>query len=117
VVCSFYVSLHLTQQKHKKMTKKITLATVKSFIRKNSGSLSINVCSAFDGMLDGCTSQHAGFVTAQPETKNVDMTMGIKGAWFVGSSRDYFTAFENDTLVGYEVYNSCGRFIIATAKN
>jgi hypothetical protein len=42
--------------------------------------------------------------------------MGIKGAWFVGQSRDYFDAFENDNFIGYKVYNSCGSFYLAINK-
>lgn len=104
-------------------TKKITLATVKSFINKNRANLFINVKSSFDGMTDGIESLHAGFVPAKADgTKAINPTdygnntQGIEGVWFVGDSRDYFTAFENETLIGYEVTNSCGRFIVAIAK-
>lgn len=104
--------------------KKITLATVKSFIKKNEGNLYINVKSSFDGMIDGCASQHDGFVKAEKDnTQSLnsdyhDRTQGIKGAWFVGSSRDYFKPFDNigGDMTGIEVSNSCGHFILAIYK-
>lgn len=102
--------------------KKITLTTVKSFIKNNRENLLINVKSSFDGMTDCCESQHEGFKKAEPDktqSLNSDYhkaTQGIKGAWFVGSSRDYFNHYETDTLIGIEVYNSCGTFILAIEK-
>lgn len=97
-------------------TKKITLATVKSFINKNANSLYINVKSSFDEMTDCCESRNDGFGKAISETEMIENTMGVCGSWFVGSSRDYFNAFENETLTGIEVYNSCGHFVIAVQK-
>jgi hypothetical protein len=101
------------------ITKKITLSTVKSFIKKNRENLFINVKRAFDGMTDGCESLHEGFVKAQDDktqSLNSDYrncTQGIKGAWFVGSSRDYFTAYNSGNLTGFEISNCCGTFILA----
>jgi hypothetical protein len=97
---------------------KITLNTIKSFIRKNP-HLYINTKSTFDGMVDGvrdCETQ--GFTLAQTpdEGRNHKNTLGVQGAWFVFGSRDYFTAYEDDQYTGYEVYNCCGKFILATAK-
>lgn len=96
--------------------KKITLATVKSFIKKNSDKLYINVKSSFDGMTDCCESRYNGFVKAVATAEHPDHKQGVEGAWFVGSSRDYFKAFENAELTGIEVYNSCGHFVLAIAK-
>lgn len=98
-------------------TSKITLATVKSFIKNNNGKLFINVKSSFDGMIDGCETRHDGFTAAVYENDcNAKYTLGIKNAWFVGSSRDYFETFENEIFTGIEVSNSCGCFILATKK-
>jgi hypothetical protein len=97
-------------------TKKITLATVKSFIKKNNGKLFINVKSSFDGMIDGCRSQYNGFLKAETDAKMVDCTLGIQGAWFVGDSRDWFKPYQDDMFTGIEVSNSCGRFIIAVTQ-
>lgn len=99
-------------------TKKITMATVKSFVRKNSGNLFINVKSSFDGMTDCCESLYDGFVKAQQDTDHPSHTLGIKGAWFVGDSRDYFQPYDNiaGDMTGIEVSNSCGHFILAIIK-
>ena len=98
--------------------KKITKATVKSFIRKNANNLYINVKSSFDGMTDCCESLHNGFVKAkkEPQATCMENSMGIAGAWFVGNSGDWFSAFENDNLTGIEVSNCCGHFILAIEK-
>lgn len=95
--------------------KKITLATVKAFVKKNDGKIFVNVKSAFNGMTDGVDSVNSGFKQAQTD-KNLDHTLGIEGAWFVGQSRDYFSRYENNTFVGYDIYNCCGRFILAVTK-
>lgn len=95
--------------------KKITLATLKSFIRRNEGKLFVNVKSSFDGMVDGCEPQHGGFQAQRPASHSKN-TLGIAGVWLVGSSRDYFTAFDNGDFEGIEVSNCCGRFIVATSK-
>ncbi len=101
--------------------KKPTMSTVKSFIKKNFDQLYINVKSSFDGMTDGCECRHDGFTKVQrDETKSLDSdyhkaTQGIKGAWFVGSSRDYIQHYRNigGDMIGFEISNSCGRFILA----
>ena len=98
--------------------KKITLSTVKSFIRKNSDSLLINIESHFDGMQDCVALVNSGFKQATKDARewNQGNTLGIAGAWFVGSSRDYFKAFETETMQGIEVSNCCGSFILAIQK-
>jgi hypothetical protein len=107
---------NLPKQPNKMTTKKITLATVKSFIKKNNGQLFINVKSEFDGMVDGCVSKFDGFVKAEQETKMIDATLGIKDAWFVRDSNDYFKPYETENLKGIEVMNSCSHFILAIVK-
>lgn len=98
-------------------SKKITKATVKSFIKKNRETLFINCKSSFSGMTDMVErNPNAGFKIAQTEERNAENTFGIAGAWFVGYSRDYFKAFENADFTGIEVYNSCGSFILAILK-
>lgn len=97
--------------------KKATIATVKSFIKKNSGQILIKVSSAFDGMTDGCQYFNNIFQLAKTTNTCTDCTFGIDGAWFVGMSRDYITRFENDNLIGFEISNSCGHFSLAISKN
>jgi hypothetical protein len=98
------------------MKAKITRATVKSFINKHD-ELFIKEVSNFDGMIDGLHyNSNPGFRRAKKATSNHDYNLGIKGAWFVGSSRDYFNKYEDDQFIGIEVYNSCGSFVIAKKK-
>jgi hypothetical protein len=100
-------------------TKKITLATIKSFVKMNAAKLYIHNVTAFDGMEDG-VRRIEGSSFHQTETPNVNKayTWGI-GAYFVGSSRDYFNVYDRIDqrsgirYVGYEVYNCCGKFVLA----
>ena len=50
---------------------------------------------------------------AQKDENNASHTLGVNGAWFVGDSRDYFTAYDDGQFSGYEVYNCCGSFVLA----
>lgn len=95
---------------------KITLTTIKSFIKK-SPKLYIKCKSSFDGMTDCVQSiPDAGFVEVELTDKHLYNTLGVQCAWFVRGSRDYFSAYETETLTGYEVWNCCGSFILATDK-
>lgn len=103
-------------------TKKTTMATVKSFIKKNRPNLLINVKSSFDGMIDGLSYFKDGFEPVKEdktESKSLDYynsTQGIAGAWFVGRSRDYIKPFENSLMTGFDISNSCGHFILCIKK-
>ena len=59
---------------------------------------------------------NAEFVKAEASDRNEEYSLGIKGLWLVGSSRDYFTAFENDQYIGYEIDNCCGSQTVVIAK-
>ena len=98
------------------MASKITLSTIKAFVRKNPDLL-IKCVSDFDGMTD-CVEQNRGaqFKKAEPSERNPENTLGIRGAWFVKGSRDYFTPFQENGLKGFEVYNCCGSFILAVQE-
>ena len=97
--------------------KRITRATFKTFIARNRANLMIRTESSFDGMTD-CV-EHTGSHTfrpvedAQPGCEN--NTLGIQGVWLVGSSRDWFSAFNADDLTGIHVSNCCGSFTVAVA--
>jgi hypothetical protein len=96
---------------------KITLATVKRFVKANRETLLISTRSHFDGMIDcvtGCADK--SFSPVQAPEHNHENTLGIKGAWLVFGSRDRFSAFETDELTGIEVYNCCGHFVLAVAR-
>jgi hypothetical protein len=93
--------------------KKITLSTVKSFIKKTS-NLHIDVQSVFDGMSD-CVMpvSDTGFTPAHRIDRHLDNTLGIQGAWFVKGSRDYFSEYDDGEFKGFTVHNCCGSFILA----
>jgi len=95
--------------------KKVTMATIKAFIRKNRNNLLIKNLSDFDGMVD-CVmpANDTGFRKAQePEQgRNHENCLGIRGAWFVLGGGDRFSPFEDNGVIGYEVYNCCGNFVI-----
>jgi hypothetical protein len=99
---------------------KITMTTIKSFIKKNP-DLYIQNLSRFDGMVD-CVmpSAEQSFkpvirIPLREDTYN-DNHKGIKQAWFTLGGDDRFYPFEDDTFKGYEVVNCCGRFILAIKK-
>lgn len=92
--------------------KKFTMASVKSFVRKNKGNLKIRVKSTFDGMVDGLVfDRNPGFVPVKETTFHLEYTLGITGAWFVGRGNDYVDPIMNgDAVVGFKCSNSCGNF-------
>ena len=97
--------------------KRITLSTIKSFIRRNEGKLMIRSVSAFDSMCDGVRfSEGDSFSPVIASDRCGSNNLGIQGAWFVLGSRDYFSSMETETHIGYHVYNCCGSFDLAIAK-
>ena len=94
--------------------KRITRATIKSFVKKNREALLIKVESKFDGMVDGCrdTGDREFSPALKDDGFHQDHTYGIHGAWFVLGGRDHLRAYDDGTYRGYEVYNSCGSFIL-----
>lgn len=96
------------------MTKKITKATFKSFLKNAQiENLFINVKSSFDGMTDSCEQRNGGFKPAQKTDSHIEYTLGFNGIWIVGGGRDYFQVFESNGFKGFEVFNACGSFIVA----
>ena len=92
---------------------KPTVATLKSFIRKNRENLLVKVRSEFDGMIDG-QQWHKGaeFEPAKPSDKVFSNNLGISGVWLV-SSRNWVSQFEENGLHGFKVSNCCGSFEFA----
>lgn len=101
------------------MGNKITLATIKRFIKANRASLHISVRSRFDGMID-CerfTDDPEFSPALDPdEGRNHSNCLGIAGAWFVFGSRDYFQPYDDGQFAGYRVSNCCGSFVLAIQK-
>ena len=99
--------------------KKITRSTIKSFINREmkNGNLYIFNKSTFDGMVDGVRDcDDRGFRKVVP-VEPTQYNLGVQGAWFVGQSRDHFTPYSDNDFIGYEVYNSCGHFIIGMKRH
>jgi hypothetical protein len=96
--------------------KKITLATFKSFVRKNTGSLLIQVETAFDSMTDGLRCERIGFRPVAAPDNEFSNNLGIRGVWLVGGSGNYFSAYEDEYFTGIRGSNCCGSFILAVAK-
>jgi len=100
-------------------TKKITKATLKSFVKRNRENLRILVSSRFDSMTDGVRATgDSTFEDVTPTSYDVEgTTLGIEGLWLVGGSRNYFSAFEGDTHTGIRVSNCCGSVTVAIRKS
>jgi hypothetical protein len=93
--------------------RKTTLATVKSFIRKNFAGDNLWIKPLTNSIMDeGTYSIKADFkkvLSINPENPH---TQGIEGLWFVGVSGNYFNAYNDGTYEGYEVYNCCGSCLL-----
>ena len=95
---------------------KITLATIKKFIKQNKNNLYIKVNSAFNGMTDGVEHCEGGYVKAVAAPRFHENNLGIEGMWCVLGSRDYFTKIDNSEYLGYNVFNCCGSVDIVIKK-
>lgn len=95
---------------------KPNIGTVKRFITKKfaSGDLYLKVKSKFYGMTDGVEYvKDRGYELAQADTSFHECTLGIQGIWIVsGSGCNLIKEVTEGDLVGYEVYNCCGSFIV-----
>lgn len=97
---------------------KTTRTTFKSFLNKNLSKLYIKELSHFDGMVDSVMPVEDTFKPLCPvsygqENHQEQHNLGYEGIWLVGGGRDYFSPWRDDEYIGYEVYNSCGSFILA----
>lgn len=96
--------------------KKITIATVKSFIKNNKENLLINVKSRFDGQTDCVEDRGNGFQKIKQIDRFHNNTQGINGVWFTPSTRNWCEAYEDNLYQGFRVDNCCGCFIVAIPK-
>ena len=91
------------------MTKKITKATIKSFIKKNKENLLIKLVSEFDGMTDGVVNnKNAEY------KKIVSSSSDINELFVLG--RNYFEVIDNEKYYGYSISNCCGLFELVIEK-
>lgn len=97
---------------------KVTKATLKSFLKKNSGNLYILEHSRFDGMIDcvSQTGQEAFIKTDDKYDAENKHSFGIDGVW-VTQGRDSFSRTVVKTLEGtfegIHCYNCCGSWTVA----
>ena len=96
-----------------KQEKKITLATIKSFVRKNRDKLWISNGSHFDGMVDCVMPCSKTWRKAEQTDRFLDNNLAIAGAWFVLRGGDWYSADDSDGFVGYHISNCCGDFNLA----
>ena len=96
-------------------TQKITLATLKSFAKKNQDKLFTKEKSSFNGMTD-CVESTSGTWSKTSIGNTGYYRTGIQGVYTVGSSRDWFTHYEDSEFIGIEVSNCCGNSILAIRK-
>lgn len=92
--------------------KKTTLATVKSFVRKNAENLFVKVESSFDGMTDCVEKVEDDFRKVNTE----DVFDTRVGVFISDTTRNYIKPFENEDFKGFSISNCCGSGIIATEK-
>ena len=94
-------------------TKKITLATLKSFIRKAGDNLHVMRKSRFDGMQDMVVACKTPFEKARTADISCERNCGVEGVWVVRGGRNLFEEYNQDGFFGIEVYNCCGSFVVA----
>lgn len=106
-------------------SKKMTLATVKAFIKSavSTKNLFLLNLSKFDSMDDGIRFEWKSLenklesVDCSKFNKDNRTTMGIPGIWFVNGSANYVLPYEIETHCGFRVSNCCGSFVVASKKN
>lgn len=97
--------------------KKITRATLKSFVNKNRDNLYIKVDGAFDGMTDMVEANpNSGFKPAEQTDHMSDHTLGVAGMWLVLGGRDYLDTYEDEQFTGIKCNNACGYWTVAVRK-
>lgn len=99
-------------------SKKITLSTLKKFVKENAQNLYANCKSDFNGMSDCVESVNTGFkkVDSDKIDFNKECNLGIDLIWLVRGSRDYFRSFSENGFEGIEISNCCGHSVIAIKK-
>ena len=98
------------------MDKKVTLATLKAFVRRNEGRLLIKERSYFDGMIDGAAYiENPRFVPAEPTTSHPRNTLGIAGAWVLSSRNRISRSTEGDLTI-FKIDNCWGSFELAAVE-
>lgn len=99
-----------------KNTPKITIATLKSFAKRNQDNIYYKVISDFDGMTDCVQSVNSGWKKSNVSDSTNYYKTGILGIYTVDGSRNYFSIYEDNEYFGIKIYNCCGSSILAIKK-
>lgn len=106
------------------MTKKITLATLKKFIRDNENKLLIMELSKFDGQVDSITFCYdprwePAYIDKEllERKSTVNNTLGINGVWITKGSKNYYYPYQDAFYTGIKVSNCTGSFILAVERD
>ena len=102
-----------------KKTKKITLATLKAFARRNNGKLFSKETSNFcghSGATDNVQEENLKFKSTEITDNTGYYQTGIQGIYTVGCSDDSFEIYEDEDFFGIKVYNCCGGSVLAIKK-
>lgn len=98
---------------------KITLATLKSFLKKNEGNLYVIEHSRFDGMSDMVETNLNAQMHKVDAKFNAEYThtFGIDGIWVVRGSRDWFSErklekADGSVYEGIHCWNCCGEWTV-----
>jgi hypothetical protein len=92
---------------------KTTLATIKSFIKKNSNNLYLMRYHKFDSSYDGIRlDPNPAFEQVTYNPVSDSHRLGIDGAWFTYGGNN-FTPYDDGVYKGFNVYNCCVNFVIA----
>jgi hypothetical protein len=94
--------------------KRITKATLKSFLKNHQDNIYINETSSFDSFDDMVSSINNGFKKVDFDLNNHKNTLGYEGIWLVG--KDFYKSYDDDKFTGIEYSNCCGSAIIAILK-
>ena len=93
---------------------KITMSTVKSFIRKNREALLISCTSRFDGSTDMVENvEFPTFCKARTDDHYPAHTLGIAGAFFAGGGQDLIRPLQSSEYVGFSISNAARSFELA----
>ena len=99
-----------------RLAKKITLATLKSFARRNNSHLYVKDIRSFSGMTDAIEEVDDEFKETTITDDRSFFKTGIVGLYTVGQSRDYFNIYEDENYEGIKLVNCCNTTILAKKK-
>lgn len=98
------------------MSKRITKATFKSFVKKNIHNLWLEQAYSFDAQIDGIRQCDKSFKRVIIDPNDLSKpNLGVPGIWITDSG-NLFTEYQSESFCGIEVYNCCGCFVIAIEK-